>query len=228
MATVTLSNREQKLFRAALLLSIFTVLYNLAEGTIATYFGAQEETLSLFGFGVDSFIEVISGLGVLQMVLRIQYQPDTQRSKAEVLALRITGAAFYLLALGLVIGTAIQIWSGARPAPSLVGTIIACISIAIMWALLRGKLLVGRALNSAPIIADANCTRACIYMSVVLLISSMLYRFSGVALIDGLGALGIAWFCFKEGREAFEKAQGKACSCECGDHCETEIAPAQN
>jgi hypothetical protein len=30
-----------------------------------------------------------------------------------------------------------------------------------------------------------------------------------------LGAAVIAVFAFREGREAFEKAEGKACSCSC-------------
>ena len=63
-------------------------------------------------------------------------------------------------------------------------------------------------LNSAAIIADANCTKTCIYMSVVLLVSSLTFALTGFALLDVLGALGIAWFAFSEGREAFEKARG--------------------
>jgi hypothetical protein len=58
-------------------------------------------------------------------------------------------------------------------------------------------------------------------MSVILLISSGVYELTGVAYIDSIGTLGLAWFAFREGRECFEKANSeKYCgckSCETGD-----------
>jgi len=83
-----------KYWQYALWLALFTICYNLAEGLVSVYFGAQDETLTLFGFGLDSFIEVISGIGILWMVLRIRQNPDTPRSQFERTALQITGAAF--------------------------------------------------------------------------------------------------------------------------------------
>jgi len=64
----------------------------------------------------------------------------------------------------------------------------------------------GRKLNAEPVIADARCTLVCIYMSVVLLVSSVIYELTGFGWVDTLGAIGLAWFSFSEGREAFEKA----------------------
>ena len=78
---------------------------------MSTYFGAQEETLTLFGFGVDSFIEVMSGMGILAMVIRIRKHPDAPRSQFERTALRITGTAFYILAAGLGISAMYTICS---------------------------------------------------------------------------------------------------------------------
>ena len=102
--TMLSSTQQKKTWQYALWLALFTIFYNLAEGLISTYFGAQDETLALFGFGVDSFIEVMSGIGILAMVLRIRKNPETPRSQFEQTALRITGTAFYLLAAGLGIG----------------------------------------------------------------------------------------------------------------------------
>jgi hypothetical protein len=65
-----------------------------------------------------------------------------------------------------------------------------------------------------PILADANCTMVCIYMSVVLLISSFIYQFTGFGFVDSLGALGLIYFSINEGRESFDKAKGLECSCE--------------
>lgn len=172
------------------------------------FFGISDEALTLFGFGVDSFIEVMSGIGILAMVLRIRQNPETPRSQFEVTALRITGTAFYLLVAGLAVTAVYNIVTGHKPETTLPGLIISIISIAVMWALVAGKRRVGRALDSAPILADANCTMVCIYMSVVLLVSSLVYELTGFGLVDSIGALGLIWFSYGEGREAFEKAAG--------------------
>lgn len=209
----------QRYFRYALWLGILTVVYNLLEGLVSIYFGISDETIALFGFGVDSFIEVISGLGIVAMVLRIRQNPDTDRSAFEHTALRITGSAFYLLALGLGATAIVNILSGHKPETTLTGVVIALISILTMWALVSAKRHVGRTLNSAPILADANCTLVCIYMSVVLLISSLVYELTGFGFVDSLGALGLIYFSYKEGKEAFEKAAGMECGC---DECHKE------
>jgi len=82
-----------------------------------------------------------------------------------------------------------------------------------MWALVHFKMKVGRELNSAAIIADAACTRTCLHLSFVLLLSSVIYEFSGIGYVDSAGAAVIGYFAFREGREAFEKSEGKECGC---------------
>ena len=68
-------------------------------------------------------------------------------------------------------------------------------------------------INSHPVISDANCTRICIYMSFVLLASSLIYELTGFTYADAIGTAGLIYFSISEGREAFEKAQGKNCDC---------------
>jgi divalent metal cation (Fe/Co/Zn/Cd) transporter len=197
-----------KYWRYALWLALFTILYNFAEGFISIFFGAQDETLTLFGFGIDSFIEVMSGLGIFAMVLRIRQNTDAPRSQFERTALRITGTSFYLLAIGLGATSIYNLFTAHKPTTTLPGLIISLISIAVMWALVIGKRRIGHVLNSSPILADANCTMVCIYMSVVWLVSSFIYQFTGFGFIDSLGALGLIYFSVREGKEAFEKAVG--------------------
>jgi len=200
----------------ALWLAIFTILYNLVEGLVSIFFGYSDETLTLFGFGVDSFIEVLSGVGILAMVLRIRQNPDTDRSEFEKTALRITGTSFYILAVGLGLTAIYNIITGHQPQTTLPGLIISIISITVMWALVAGKRKVGRVLKSPPILADANCTLVCIYMSVVLLVSSLIHELTGLGFMDSLGAIGLIYFSYNEGKEAFEKAVGLECDCENG------------
>jgi len=214
MTTLTQKNTQTNFWQYALWLAIFTVFYNIAEGIISIFFGISDEALTLFGFGVDSFIEVMSGLGILAMVIRIRQNPDAPRSRFEITALRVTGTAFYLLAVGLGASAIYNLFSAHKPTTTLPGLIISLISIAVMWLLVMGKRKVGRALNSIPILADANCTLVCIYMSVILLISSVVYQITGFGFVDSIGALGLIYFSVKEGREAFDKANGIECACE--------------
>lgn len=199
---------QSKLYRIALGLAVFTILYNIGEGLISTYFGYQDESLALFGFGVDSFIEVLSGFGIAHMVLRIQKNPQSNRDEFERTALKVTGYAFYLLVIGLAGTSLYNLITGRTPETTLWGIIIALISIAVMWVLVFWKRKIGRQLNSAAILADAECTQVCITMSLVLLASSGVYELTQFAFVDVLGTLGLAYLSFKEGRECFEKAKG--------------------
>jgi len=169
--------------------------------------------LALFGFGSDSFIEVISGLGIAHMILRIQKNPNSKRDDFERTALKITGTAFYVLVFGLVITSVYNIWAGNKPITTFWGVVISIISILVMWILVVWKRKVGDQLHSAPILADANCTLVCIYMSIILLVSSAIYELCGVPFIDSIGTLGLAYFAFKEGKECFEKANNDKMIC---------------
>ncbi len=214
MSTLTQQSMQKNYWNYALWLAVFTIVYNIAEGLVSIGFGVSDESLALFGFGVDSFIEVMSGIGILVMVNRIRQNPDTSRTPFEVTALKVTGTAFYILAVGLGISAVYNIVTNHKPETTLPGLVISIISIAMMWLLVTGKRKVGRTLNSMPILADANCTMVCIYMSVVLLISSFIYQFTGFGFVDSLGALGLIYFSINEGRESFDKAKGLECACE--------------
>jgi len=212
-----MTNSEQKLYKRAWLLSLFTIFYNVAEGLVSMFFGYQDETLALFGFGVDSFIEVMSGIGIAVMILRIKQNPESNKSDFEKTALRITGIAFYLLSAGLLAGIIVNLITKHKPETTLWGVIISSLSILVMIWLMYAKKRIGLKLNSEPIIADSNCTKVCVYMSVVLLLSSLIYELTGFAYADVIGAVGLIYFSFTEGKEAFEMAKGKECSCGC--HC---------
>lgn len=201
-------------YKLAFGFAIFTIVFNLIEGLISTYFGYADESLALFGFGVDSFIEVISGIGIAHLVWRIQQNSESHRDNFERTALKITGFAFYGLVIGLLATAVYNIWLGSKPETTFWGVVISVISILVMWGLIIGKARVGKELNSNAILADAECTKVCVYMSVVLLVSSLIYELTNFAYIDIAGTLGIAFLAFREGRECFEKAKGNNhCAC---------------
>jgi divalent metal cation (Fe/Co/Zn/Cd) transporter len=206
---------KHQLFKTAFGLALFTIIYNIAEGLVSTYLGFEGESLALFGFGSDSFIEVISGLGIIHMITRIQKNPDSSRDKFERLALKITGVAFYILVAGLLFSSIYNLWIGHTPETTFPGIIIAILSIVIMSILVAWKRKVGKKLDSAPILADANCTMVCVYMSVIVLVSSGIYELFQIPYVDSIGTLALSYFAFSEGKECFEKANSdKLCGCD--------------
>jgi divalent metal cation (Fe/Co/Zn/Cd) transporter len=210
----TISPEKQKLYNFALYLSLFTIVYNIAEGVISTLIGFSDRSLTLFGFGVDSFIETISGIGIAAMIIRIANNPSSSKSVFEITALKITGWSFYILSGGLVISSILSIISGKQPESTFWGVVISFISIIVMLFLIYYKKYVGHALDSKAIIADAHCAVVCVYMSVTLLASSFLYEMFSLQYVDAAGALGLVYFSIQEGRECFEKAESLNDSCE--------------
>jgi divalent metal cation (Fe/Co/Zn/Cd) transporter len=202
------------LYKKALYLSFFTIFYNMAEGLVSIFLGYEDEVLTLFGFGIDSFIEVLSGIGIAVMILRIRQNPETSKSEFEKTALKITGVGFYVLSAGLLTGIIINIITAHKPVTTFWGLIISIISIIVMTWLMLSKRSVGLKLQSEPILSDSSCTRVCIYMSVILLASSLIYELTGFAYADAIGSGGLIFFSISEGREAFEKARGKDCCCQ--------------
>lgn len=205
------------LYARATWLALFTIIYNLGEGLLSVWLGAADETLALFGFGVDSFIEVISAVGVWHMLRRIRANDGQTLDAFEQRALRITGSAFYLLTVGLIATAGVSLYQQHQPETTFWGIVISLGSISFMWYLIAQKTKVGRALSSPAILADAACSKACLYLSLALLLSSLGYELTGIGSLDAIGALLIAWLSWREGREAFGKASGLACSCSgCG------------
>ncbi|HXX58852.1 MAG TPA: cation transporter [Thermodesulfovibrionales bacterium] len=206
-------------YRWATALALITIFYNLVEGLVSVFFGIEDRTVALFGFGMDSFVEVISGAGIWHMIRRMRRNSSEDQGRFEGTALRITGTAFYILTIGLVFTALADIYKGRRPATTLWGIVVAAVSIVTMWMLIHYKVKIGKRFSSRALLADAACTKTCLYLSIVLLIASFGYEATGLGLMDSLGAIGIAIFSFQEGREAFRKARGELCCCgaQCSD-----------
>lgn len=215
MESILLNLHEEKatFYRWATALAAITVFYNIAEGLVSVFLGIEGGTVSLFGFGVDSFVEVISGIGIWHMVWRMRRNGSENPDSFEKTALKITGTSFYILTAGLAVTSVLNIYSGYKPRTTFWGIIVAAISILLMWFLIHYKVKVGRRFNSRALLADAACSRTCLYLSLILLVASAGYEVTGISLLDSLGALGIAVFSFREGREALDRAKGKTCSC---------------
>ena len=213
-------NKEKTVFyKWGTALALITIFYNIVEGVISVIFGIRDETIALFGFGLDSFVEVISGIGIWHMINRMRINNTSNPDMFEQTALKVTGTAFYILAIGLTITAAITLLTGHKPETTLWGIIVASVSILLMWMLIHYKIKVGKRFQSQALLTDAACSKACMYLSLVLLFSSVAYEVTGIGGFDSIGAIGIAVFSLKEGREALDKAKGKS-RCGCQGKCE--------
>jgi divalent metal cation (Fe/Co/Zn/Cd) transporter len=222
-ASIGFTSNKNKLYGWASALALITIFYNIAEGAVSVFFGMKDESMSLFGFGLDSFVEVVSGIGIWHMVRRVRINDGENVDRFEQRALRITGTAFYVLTAGLAITSMIDLYRGHKPESTFWGIVVSLVSIVSMWALIRAKVSIGTQLNSQAILADAACTRACLQLSVVLLIASAGYKITNIGWLDSIGALIIGGLCFREGKEAFEKARAGSFTCACGGSCKGEV-----
>ncbi len=227
MTSIAFVQKDRKLYEYASALALITIAYNVVEGLVSVFFGLEDGSMALFGFGVDSFVEVVSGIGIWHMVRRIRNNGSENPDRFEQTALRITGAGFYILTIGLAITAAVDLYRGHKPDTTFWGIVVSVISIATMSLLIRFKVKVGRQLNSEAILSDAACTRACLQLSVVLLIASIGYELTHIGGIDSLGTFIIAVLCFREGREAFEKAKAKSFACACGGACRADAVESR-
>lgn len=223
MISLDSTQNKSKLYSFAAALAIITIAYNIIEGAVSVFFGLEDGSMALFGFGVDSFVEVISGIGIWHMVRRIRNNGKENPDQFEQTALRITGAGFYVLTIGLSILAAVDLYRGHKPETTFWGIVVSIISIATMWLLIHYKVKVGKQLNSEAILSDAACTRACLQLSIVLLIASVGYELTRIGGIDSVGTFIIAGLCYREGKEAFGKAKKKSFVCACGGSCRTSV-----
>jgi len=187
-------------------LEYFTIAWNALEGSVAVVAGAIAGSISLVGFGIDSFIEVTSG-SVLLWRMSVDAEVH-HRELNERRALRIVGACFLLLAAYIAYESALDLWSRRAPEHSIPGIILACVSLIVMPLLSRAKRKVGRALGSAAMHADAKQTEFCTYLSAVLLAGLLLNILFGLWWADPVAALIMVPIIAKEGIEGL---QGKAC-----------------
>jgi divalent metal cation (Fe/Co/Zn/Cd) transporter len=187
-------------------LEYFTIAWNALEGLVAVVAGALAGSISLVGFGIDSFIEVTSGAVLLW---RMSVDADVQRrERNERRALKIVGVCFLALATYITYGSATDLWSKKAPEHSIPGIILACVSLTVMPLLSRAKRKVGRALGSAAMHADAKQTEFCTYLSGILLAGLLLNAFFGLWWADPAAALIMVPIIAKEGIEGL---QGNAC-----------------
>lgn len=181
----------------------FTITYNVVEGIIALIAGGVASSAALIGFGLDSFVEVLSAAAIAwQFAAK---DPETREKPA----LRIIAVSFFALAAYVTVDAVLSLTGLREPEHSPVGIALAAISLVIMPYVSWLERRAGRELGSASAVADSKQTLICAYLSAALLVGLLLNSLFGWAWADSLAALFIAGFAVKEGREAW---RGDACT----------------
>ena len=194
-------------------LEYFTIVYNSLEGLISIIAGIIAGSVSLIGFGVDSAIEVTSGVALLWR-LNHEFTP-ARRDSAERATLRIVGLCFLALAIYVFYESASILIRREAPERSIPGIALAAVSVIVMPLLARSKRKVATALGSAAMRADSRQTDFCTYLSAILLCGLLLNALLGWWWADPIAALIMVPIIANEGIGAL---RGKSCSDECGCH----------
>jgi divalent metal cation (Fe/Co/Zn/Cd) transporter len=177
----------------------FTIGWNCLEGIVAVLAGVFAGSISLVGFGVDSFIEVTSGAALLW---RLSLDAETrQRERIEKFTLRIVGVCFLALAAYVGYEAVSSLAEKRAPEHSLPGIILACVSLVVMPLLSRAKRRVAVQLKSAALNADAKQTEFCTYLSAILLGGLLLNAALNLWWADPVAALIMVPIIAKEGIE---------------------------
>jgi divalent metal cation (Fe/Co/Zn/Cd) transporter len=203
--------------RWARTLAWLTIGYNLVEGLVSMGFGAAEESVALFGFGADSFIEVGAAILVLWRLRADAAANAGERLARERRAAGGIGTLFLALALGIATGAVLQLAAGSRPDTTVPGVAVSLVSLWFMLFLWREKRRAARALDSRTLASDAACSLACMKLSAVLLAGSLLFLLApGLWWADATGAIVLAFFIAREGWEMFRAAWRPEFSAGCG------------
>lgn len=193
-----------RLGRRAQLLAATSVAYNLVEAVVAIAAGIVAGSIALIGFGLDSIVEVSSGLIILWQFRR--GLPEARERRA----LRLMAVSFFALAAYVTFESLRALVGGHQPEASPIGIALAAVSVTLMPVLSWAQRRTGRRLGSHAVVADSTQTLLCSYLSAVLLVGLVLNATLGWSWADPLAGLVIAAVAAREGLQAW---RGEGCAC---------------
>ena len=209
-AVVIDADQRRRLGRRARLLAGTSVAYNVAEAVVAITAGLVAGSVALLGFGLDSVVEVSSGLVVLW-----QFRHPRPESR-ELRAQRLMAGAFLALAVVVTFESTRALVTGREPESSPVGIGLAALSLVVMPVLSWAQRRTGRALGSGAVVADSTQTLLCTCLSAVVLAGLLLNAGLGWAWADPLAGLVVAGIALREARDTW---RGEGC-------CGPEVRPS--
>ncbi len=200
----TTSNKEPSL-RYALHLSYFTVAYNFIEGLLSILAGLLSGSIALLGFGLDSFIESLSGSVMIWRFYESRHFSDVEHERREKIAIKLVSYSFFIFGAYVLYESLKKLYIAEAPEPSIFGIIIALVSIIVMPILYYQKQQVGKTIESSSLLADSRQTLACVFLSAALLLGLLLNYLFGIWWADPIVGLLIVIFLFREGYSTYKE-----------------------
>jgi len=201
----------KRLHKKALYLSVFTVFYNFLEGAVSVLLGSISGSVALVGFGLDSFIESLSGGAMIWRFTAGGKLPPAEEERIESKTARLVAYTFFILSAYILFVSLKKLILREHPEPSLFGIIIAVISLIVMPFLFYLKFRIGKSIGSRSLVADSKQTLACIYLSLSLLAGLGLNYLYGLWWADPAAGLAIVVLLIREGYETLKEE--RLCGC---------------
>jgi divalent metal cation (Fe/Co/Zn/Cd) transporter len=180
-----------------------------AEAVLAIGAGIAARSVLLTAFGVDSVIELLSGVTLLwRLSSEARGSESAQLERVERRATVISAALLVLLSAYLVLVGLGGLVARLHPAGSVLGVIVSAAAVIAMpvlaWRKRRANVLIG----SAALRADIAETITCAYMAAATLAGAGLNLAFGWWWAEYVAALVLLVFIALETREAIEAARG--------------------
>lgn len=190
-------------------LVILTLLYNVIEAILSIWTGYLAMSIALIGFGFDSLIEMsASGLMVWRLAIQLKGSNQAVVEQTEHTVHQFVGITFFALAGYIAYESVTGLMFMEKPEESVVGIVIAILSLIVMPILAWGKLRAAEKINSPALRSEAKETIACTILSFVLLLGLAVNATLGWWWADPLaGLLMIPWLI----KEGIEGIKGEGC-----------------
>ena len=189
----------KNLRKKAFILSIVTVSYNIFEGIVSITAGIMSNSIALKGFGIDSFIESISGAVMIWRFRKYKRITRDEEEKVEKIAQRLVAISFFILSAYIIYESIAKLYFKEKVEPNILGFVIIVMSIIFMPLLFYFKYRTGLLLGSRSLIADSKETLACLFLSVAVLVGIIMNFFFGFWQADPIAAIVIALYLIREG-----------------------------
>lgn len=191
-------------YKFGLLLSYFTVAYNVIEGIVSVIVGSIIGSVALVGFGLDSFIESMSGSVMIWRLSKHGRISEEEEERVEAKAANLVGVTFFILATYVLYEAIKSLVGNETATPSLFGIVIAILSLLVMPTLAYLKNKTGKEIGSHSLVADSKQTIVCVLMSVALLIGLAANYYFGISWLDPVAGLFFVIILVREGYMAIK------------------------
>ena len=196
-------SRSEALTRGARL-EVVTIAWMAVEAAVGLGAGFAARSVLLTAFGVDSIIELLSGIVLYRRLMREKGETDDAVARLEARTIRISAVLLVLLCAYVVLSSVAGLALRVIPSSSIPGLAVSAIAVVAMPLLARAKRAVNSILESPSLRADIAETVSCAYLAAITLAGLAVAMVTGWWWIQYVAALALLIWLVPETREALE------------------------